>query len=68
MYIKNERNFKSMVYKIIKGETTNTRKIVFIGSHQECRNWIVDKTFDYYIDKSNILDTLIKNIKKLRLC
>lgn len=68
MYIKDERNFKSMVYKIIKGETTDTREIVFIGNHQECRNWIVDKTFDYYIDKSNILDTVIKNIKKLRLC
>ena len=37
------------MYKIISGILVPPIKTCFIGSHEKCRQWIKDKSFDYQI-------------------
>lgn len=39
------------MYKIISGILASPIKTHFIGSHEKCRQWIKDKSFDYQILK-----------------
>ena len=45
---------------IINGVINNTgHKIVFEGSHDECRKWIYDKSFDYQILEKEQIEKLL---------
>ena len=47
-------------YVIINGVINNTEhKIVFEGSHDECRKWIYDKSFDYQILEKEQIEKLL---------
>lgn len=46
---------------VINGIINNTEhKIVFEGSHDECREWIHDKSFDYQILEKEQINKMFK--------